>query len=124
MPILRAPAKATHEVGTTRFTSLVTPSRGASETSVWQVELAPGTPATPHSLTREETFVVLDGTATVRVDGQGGQVPAGDAILVPAGATLELSNPTDRPVLLLCCLPVGGQAQLADGTRFSPPWAL
>ncbi len=123
MPILRAPAEPTHEIGPARFTSLVTPSRGASETSLWQVELAPGAPATPHTLTREEVFVVLSGVATAVVDGEGGDVQAGDALLVPAGAQLELSNPGAEPVRLLCALPVGGRAQVPGGEPFVPPWA-
>src|SRR6266702_287275 len=65
MPVLRAPAAPTHDLGHARFTSLATPSRGATDTSVWTVEILPDTPATPHSLTREEVFVVLEGTAAV-----------------------------------------------------------
>lgn len=124
MAILRLPAQPTHEVGTTRFTSLVTPSHGAAETSVWYVELPPGTPATPHSLTREEVFVVLEGVATVTVDGHGGEAFEGDAIVVPPGATLALSNTGATPVRLLCCLPVGGQACTPGGPPFTPPWAV
>src|SRR6185437_1945537 len=86
MPVLTAPATPTHDLGGARFTSLATPSRGATDTSVWKVEILPGAPATPHSLTREAN----------------------------AGA---------GPLRLLCCLPVGGQARLPDGSTFTPPWA-
>ncbi|HEX7277844.1 MAG TPA: cupin domain-containing protein [Acidimicrobiales bacterium] len=124
MPVIHAPASPTHDLGPTRFTSLATPARGASDTSVWQVEIAPGAPATPHSLTREEVFVVLDGVASVRLDGaETDSAVAGDAIVVPAGVRFELANGGDRPLRLLCCMPVGGQARLDDGTTFTPPWA-
>ena len=123
MPVLAAPATPTHEVGGTRFTSLATPSRGATDTCVWKVEILPGTPAAPHSLTREEVFVVLEGTASARIAGQASQARAGDAIVVPAGVEFELANAGDEPLRLLCCLPVGGQARLADGATFTPPWA-
>jgi quercetin dioxygenase-like cupin family protein len=46
---------------------LATPSRGSRDTAVWQVEIDPGRPAVPHTLTREEVFVVLSGIATVGV---------------------------------------------------------
>ena len=72
MPVLTAPVAPTHELGGNLFTSLATPSRGATDTAVWRVEIPPGTPATPHSLTREEVFVVLEGTAAVRIAGQAG----------------------------------------------------
>jgi hypothetical protein len=58
MPILTAPHGPTHSLSGTEFTSLATPSRGSNDLSVWTVEIAPGTPATPHALTREEVFVV------------------------------------------------------------------
>jgi quercetin dioxygenase-like cupin family protein len=123
MPVITAPAEPTHDLGGTRFTSLATPLRGATRTSVWQVEIDPGTTATPHSLTSEEVFVVLAGTATVRIGDDGSRASAGDAIVVPAGVPFELSNGGDGPLRLLCCMPVGGQARLDDGTTFTPPWA-
>jgi mannose-6-phosphate isomerase-like protein (cupin superfamily) len=123
MSILSAPPAATHDLGGTRFTSLATPSRGSAETSVWRVELDPDVPGTPHSLTREEVFVVLDGTAAVRIGDERGTAIAGDAIVVPAGIEFELSNGGTHALRLLCCLPVGGQADLGDGTTFTPPWA-
>ena len=123
MPVVHAPSGPTHELGGARFTSLATPTRGATETSVWKVEIVPGTPATPHSLTQEEVFVVLEGRARVRIDGEDGQAAAGDAIVVPAGVPFELANSGETPLRLVCCLPVGGQGRLGDGTQFTPPWA-
>lgn len=123
MSILPATTATVHERGGARFTSLATPSRGTAETAVWAVEIAPGTPATPHSLTREEVFVVLDGIAAVEIAGTPGSARAGDAFVVPAGAELALSNEGDAPLRMLCCLPVGGEACLPDGTRFIPPWS-
>jgi quercetin dioxygenase-like cupin family protein len=72
MPVIHAPGTPTHELEGARFTSLATPSRGAADTAVWQVELDPGTPPTPHSLTREEVFVVVEGAAWVRIRRQRG----------------------------------------------------
>ncbi len=123
MPVLRAPAAPTHDLGHARFTSLATPSRGSTDTSVWMVEILPDAPATPHSLTREEVFVVLEGTASVRIAGRDGQAEAGDAIVVPAGVEFELANAGTAPLRLVCCLPVGGQGRIGDGAPFTPPWA-
>jgi quercetin dioxygenase-like cupin family protein len=123
MAVIPAPAAPTHELPGARFTALATPSRGSKETSVWEVEIAAGTPATPHSLTREEVFVVLAGRATVCIGGQWRTAWPGDAIVVPADTPFELANGSDEPLRALCCLPVGGQGQLADGSVFVPPWA-
>ena len=122
MTVITAPHQPTHDLGGTRFTSLATPSRGSAETCVWTVEIDPGTPATPHSLTREEVFVVLDGVATTSVDGVRGVARAGDAIVVPAGVPFELANDGPDGLRLLCCLPVGGEAVTSEG-QFTPPWA-
>ncbi|MEO6511137.1 MAG: cupin domain-containing protein [Nocardioides sp.] len=122
MGVISRPAQPTHDLGGTRFTSLATPSRGSEETSVWVVEIDPGVPATPHSLTREEVFVVLDGVAETTVDGRSAVARPGDAIVVPPGVRFEIANGADGPLRLLCCLPVGGQA-VTDAGPFTPPWA-
>ncbi len=122
MSIIRTPAGHTHDLGGTRFTSLATPSRGSSETAVWQVEIEPGTPATPHSLSREEVFIVLDGKASVRIGDETGVASKGDAIVVPADTEFALANQGPETLRLMCCLPVGGQARVGDQT-FTPPWA-
>ncbi len=122
MSVLTAPATPTHELGGAHFTSLATPSRGSAETSVWLVEIAAGTPGTPHELTREEVFVVLSGTADVSIDGIRQVASSGDAIVVPPGVAFELA-PAGGSLRVLCCLPVGGQARVGGGEAFTPPWA-
>ena len=122
MPIVQAPGGPTHELGGTRFTALASPTRGSTESSVWIVEIDPGTPATPHALTREEVFVVLDGVADVTLDGVRGTAAAGDAIVVPAEVDFAIANGGATALRMLCCLPVGGQARTAEAT-FTPPWA-
>jgi mannose-6-phosphate isomerase-like protein (cupin superfamily) len=123
MAVLPAPAVPTHEVGGARFTSLATPSRGSTDTSVWIVELAPGTEGTPHQLTREEVFVVLAGRAEVRLGDDVSIAGTGDAIVVPPGVPFALAPIGNEALRAVCCLPVGGQGQLADGEPFTPPWA-
>ncbi len=123
MAVIPAPAAPTHQLGGASFTSLATPSRGSKDTSVWQVEIQPGTPATPHRLTREEVFVILSGSALVRIDGQRATAEAGDVVVVPTAVDFEIVAGGSEPLRALCCLPVGGQAQLADGEPFTPPWA-
>jgi mannose-6-phosphate isomerase-like protein (cupin superfamily) len=123
MAVIPVPAEATHALGSARFTSLATPTRGSQETAVWRVEIAPRTPGTWHSLTREEIFVVLDGEAAVEIGGTPERAYPGDAIVVPAHARFALTNDGDVPLRLLCCLPVGGQGRMPGGEPFTPPWA-
>lgn len=123
MPVLRHPERPTHELGSTRFTSLATPTRGSAETSLWRVHIAPQTPGTPHQVSREEIFHVLAGRAAVRIGEDRAMAGPGDTILVPARTTFAIANSDDEALELLCCFPVGGEAILEDGTAFTPPWA-
>src|SRR5262245_44172379 len=97
MAVIPAPPTPTHDLGGTRFTSLATPSRGSTDTCVWQVEIEPGVEATPHSLTREEVFVVLAGEASVSLDDDRSVARMGDAIAVPAGVAFAIECASDAP---------------------------
>lgn len=124
MPILSTPSSPTHTLPGTTFTSLASPARGSVATSVWRVTIEPGTPATPHEVTREEIFVIVSGRANVRIGEEQGEGAAGDVIVVPPDTRFEISNAGGEPLEALCCLPVGGMARLADGSTFVPPWAV
>ena len=123
MPVIEPPAQRQHELHGAQFRTLACPSLGSRETSVWRLRLEPGTPGVPHRVTREEIFVVLQGCARVEWEGVSQLARAGDAILVPADVAFALSADGTEAAELLCCLPVGGQAQLGDGQLFTPPWA-
>ncbi len=105
------------------FTTLSSPSRGARENAVWEVTVEPGVAGSPHRLTREETFVALEGSAVVEVDGTRHELAAGNALVVEAGQTLALSNAGAQPFRALAVFPVGGQASIGDAPAFTPPWA-
>jgi mannose-6-phosphate isomerase-like protein (cupin superfamily) len=122
MPVL-SPATPMEPFPGSRFTQLAAPSRGSIETSVWQIEIEPGTPSVPHQLTVEEIFVVLDGDARVTLADVVTTAKAGDAIVVPADTDFALENRGDAALRLICALPVGGQARTPDGAVFTPPWA-
>lgn len=124
MPVIRAAQSFTHDLPHASFCSLATPSRGAVETSVWRVQLhASEQPSTPHSLTREEIFVVLSGSVCFQLDGVSSDVQAGDTVVVPRETQLSVQCLSEHAELL-CCLPVGGQARFGAGEPFTPPWAL
>ena len=100
------------------------PDSRAFETSIWLVEVDEGTAATPHAMTREEIFVVLDGRADVRIGDDDMTAGTGDAIVVPAGATFEIRPSPGHHLRALCLSPVGNQARLRNGELVTPPWSL
>ena len=62
-----------------------------------------------HHRVSEEIYYLVQGRATMEVDGASAEVSAGDAILIPPGAWHQITASSDGPVRLLCTC--------------SPPWA-
>src|SRR6185436_3531490 len=110
MTLIRSTASPTFELPFLSVTGLAAPSRGAQETCVWRLTLAPGAPGTVHSMDREEIFVAFAGRATVAIDGQEIDLNAGDAFIVPAGELISLGNPGSEPFSAVALAPVGGRA--------------
>jgi mannose-6-phosphate isomerase-like protein (cupin superfamily) len=124
MPIIPSSAAPTFNKFGIEVVSLAAPCRGAAETCVWRLTLPPHAPDAPHSLDREEIFVGLSGSARVALDGEDARLGPGDTLVVPAGHTFSLSNPSPEPFTALVVLPVGGQARMPGGEPFAPPWTL
>lgn len=124
MPVTTRPQQPTHMLPGADFTSLATPRSGSNDTSVWEVRLAPGHPATPHRLTRQEVFVVLDGHGSARIDGLEHPITAGSVLVVPHDTDFSIEATGTDTLVALCCLPVGGQAVVGDAEPFVPPWAV
>ena len=103
-------------------TGLASPSRGASETCVWRVQLAPATPGVPHRVTREEIFVAVSGRAVVTLAGKEHELGPGDAVVVPSDTIFSLANRSTEPFEAVVSFPVGGKA-ITDAAPFTPPWA-
>lgn len=57
------------------------------------------------------------------LDGVPRPLATGDCLVVPLGTELSL-QPMAEGFTARCCLPTGGQAVMADGEPFTPPWAL
>ncbi len=123
MNVIRAAEAPAFDLPGLRFTSLASPSSGASETCLWQLDVAPGVDSPDaHTLDRDEVFVVLAGR--VRLQSGGVELGAGDAAVVPAGEPIQLANAGDGPARLHVAIQSGFVATMADGTAIgTPPWA-
>jgi mannose-6-phosphate isomerase-like protein (cupin superfamily) len=124
MSVRPRPTEPTHQLPGAAFTALATPSVGSVDTAVWEVRLEPGHPARPHTLTRQEVFVVLSGTGTASLDGVQHPLQPGDVLVVPVATEFALAAAGVEGLVALCCLPVGGQVVIGDGDPFTPPWAV
>ncbi|WP_129309934.1 cupin domain-containing protein [Streptomyces sp. L2] len=123
MPVVRSSEAVTHEIHGARFVSYATPLTGSKELCAWRGEIPAGTRAPAHTVSREEIFHVLVGELLITLDGHTERVSAGDTVIINPGATLAVENPTDHTAVSWVTTSVGLEAELADGTVLTPPWA-
>jgi quercetin dioxygenase-like cupin family protein len=121
MPVVTPSEAPTFDAGAATITVLASPSRGSTDTAAWRIQFAPGQPSPSHSLSREEIFVVVEGTLTARFADREETADAGGALIVPAGEEFTFMA-RGGPADAVCIMAVGGQAT-ADGATFTPPWA-
>ncbi|HEY3732441.1 MAG TPA: cupin domain-containing protein [Streptosporangiaceae bacterium] len=145
MPVVHPADTVVHELHGARFTSYAAPARGSSELCAWRLDLAGGATGVPHTVSREEILFVLSGSLQVTFE-PGTQPEAttpeaptpgpaaspaadqtqasrpGDAILVPAGSTIRVDNPSTEPAAAWVTTSVGLEASLPDGSVISPLW--
>lgn len=123
MPVVRSSEGTTHEIHGTRFVSYASPRTGGKELCAWRGEIPAGTKAPAHTVSREEIFHLLTGELLITLDGRTEHVTAGDTVIINAGAVFAVENPADRTATSWVTTSVGLTAELADGTRITPPWA-
>ncbi|GAA1982131.1 cupin domain-containing protein [Catenulispora subtropica] len=123
MPLTTLADAPTFERDGFTFRPLAVPSRGSAELAVWTVELAPGVHSEVHSMDREEVFVVVEGRVSATVAGEDVLAAAGDAIVVPAHAVLQLRNACPQNPARVTAVTSVGMRATVGGNSFAPPWA-
>lgn len=123
MPVIRTSEAVTHEIHGARFVSYATPLTGSRELCAWRGEIPPGTEAPVHTVNREEIFHLLIGELLITLDGRTERVTAGDTVVVNPGTAFGVENPGDQTAISWVTTSIGLEAELADGTRITPPWA-
>lgn len=122
MTIIRAAEAPRFELPGAEFVGLASPSRGSADVCTWLLTVQPTREdQKPHTLDKDEIFMVISGTVRVTPDGE--EVGPGDAVVVPAGDPIQLVATSIEPAELYVAIPAGFTGTMADGTRISPPWA-
>ena len=104
------------------FTVLAAPSLGSPGLCTWKLTVDAGVVGdAPHTLDRDEVFMVLAGTVQITPDGD--KVGPGDAVVVPAGEPISLTNLGEGKAELHVAITAGFTGTMADGTTVQPPWA-
>ena len=123
MPFIAADTAPTFELHGAAFIGLASPARGSTENAVWLVTLTNAGQAVPHTLSREETLVCIEGRAFARLGAEAHELTPGSALVIPAGVEFSIRNPHAAPFKAVAVLPVGGQAMIVGQPAFTPPWA-
>lgn len=123
MHVITAADAPTFEFGNVRFTALAAPSRGSGGLCTWQIALPPGHRSEAgHTLDQDEVFMVTAGR--IRIAPDSPVLAAGDAVVVPAGVSIQISNAGDEEATAYVAIRAGFVPVLADGsTMDTPPWA-
>ncbi|WP_329534834.1 cupin domain-containing protein [Streptomyces sp. NBC_01450] len=123
MPVVRSSEAVVHEIHGVRFVSYATPLSGSKELCAWRGEIPAGHEAPVHTVNREEIFHLLTGELLITLDGRTERITAGDTVIINPGATLGIENPTQETATAWVTTSIGLQAELADGSVLTPPWA-
>lgn len=123
MPVIRPSEAVVHEIHGARFISHATPLSGSKELCAWRGEIPAGTKAPVHTVNREEIFHLLAGELLITLDDRTERIAAGDTVIINPGATLGVENPTEETAISWVTTSIGLQAELADGSVLTPPWA-
>src|SRR3954470_5713310 len=114
MPLIAHDDAPVFDIPGATFTAYAAPSRGASQSSLWAVELAAGSTSAPHHMDCEELFFAQSGTAVAVVDGVEQLVGPGDFLVLPPGAEFSFRVGEREPFRAVAAMRAGGRAVL-DG---------
>jgi len=124
MPVIRRAETRRTETPNAVMTTLASPIQGGAGQAVWRVDMRPGQAGPLHAIDTEQVWTVLDGGATVELDGQALTLGPGDTIILPADALRRVSADPEAGLAAIAVAPAGTRAYTLDGTRVAPGCAV
>ena len=124
MPVIRRAETRRTETPNAVMTTLASPTQGGAGQAVWRVDMRPGQAGPLHAIDTEQVWTVLDGGATVELDGQAHTVGPGDTLILPADAPRRVSADPVAGFAAIAVAPAGTRAYTLDGTRVAPGCAV
>jgi quercetin dioxygenase-like cupin family protein len=105
------------------MTTLASPTQGGARQALWRVDMHPGQAGPPHVFDTEQVWTVLDGGATIELDGQTLAIEPGDTIVMPPGMPRRVTADPQAGLAAIVTAPAGARARTPDGTDHGvPPW--
>jgi quercetin dioxygenase-like cupin family protein len=114
MPVVRRAETRRTETPNAVMTTLASPTQGSAGQAVWRVDMRPGQAGPRHAVDTEQIWTVLDGGASVELDGQVLTVGPGDTLILPADAPRRVSADPAAGFAAIVAAPAGARAYLVD----------
>ena len=124
MPVIRRTETRRTETPNAVMTTLASPMQGGAGQAVWRVDMRPGQAGPLHAIDTEQVWTVLDGGATVELDGQALAIGPGDTLILPADAPRRVSADPAAGFAAIAVAPAGTRAYTLDGTGVAPGCAV
>jgi quercetin dioxygenase-like cupin family protein len=96
------------------MTTLASPTQGGAGQAVWRVDMRPGQAGPRHGIDTEQVWTVLDGGATVELDGQVLTAGPGDTLILPADAPRRVTADPVAGLAAIVVAPAGTRAYVVD----------
>lgn len=123
MPVIRQAEQRRSETPNAVMTTLASPTLGGAERSLWRIDMAPGQAGPPHTFDVEQIWTVLDGGASIELDGELLALSTGDGVVLPAAVPRRVIADPSAGLAAIATASREARALLADGTdRGVPPW--
>ena len=118
------------------MTTLASPTQDGAGQVLWRVEMPPGASGPRHAFDAEQVWTVLDGGATIELDGTPTEVTAGDTIVLAPDVPRRVVADAGHGFAAIATAPAGtlvyapgvrvkpGCALPAGGERLAPAWVV
>jgi quercetin dioxygenase-like cupin family protein len=116
-----ADARVTETPAATMRTYAAPTMPGGADLAVWRTEMAAGASGPLHAVDSTQVVVVIEGRLAAEIDGRRCSVPAGDSVVLPAGAQRRLTAGDDGVVTLTASTPEAS-ARVGDSDPVPVPW--
>jgi quercetin dioxygenase-like cupin family protein len=117
MPVVRRAESRRTETPNAVMTTLASPTQGGAGQSVWRVDMRPGQAGPRHAIDTEQIWTVLDGGASVEIDGQVLTIGPGDTLILPAELPRRVSADPAAGFAAIVAAPAGARAYVVDADQ-------
>ncbi|MEU6227170.1 cupin domain-containing protein [Streptomyces sp. NPDC047042] len=125
MPVIHRAASRRTETPNAVMTTLASPTLGGAGLAVWRVDMRPGATGPLHVFDAEQVWTVLDGGATVEIEGGTHVLVPGDTVVMPAEVARRVYADPEAGFAAIVAAAPGAGASAPGGTEKTvPAWVV